>query len=272
MTIYIYLVRHAQGQHNVAADHTLRDPDLTALGIEQSTQLAISFPYHDRITHLISSPMRRTLRTCFYGFKNRGKGDDNGTRKPILALPELQELSTMPCDVGSSVAKLDAEFNTSEEKVVDLSELPDGWQLFKLDSNSLFAPNMDRLEKRAWQARRRLREIGQKYERDHPGQDAHIVVVSHGAFIHFLTGDWEGMTKEGQAGTDWRNAEWRVFEFVEGDEDEVRLRETEESWRRRKGDTPRLTETQQRELKTNVERVLEEDKKEWKKVTVCFQE
>ena len=193
--------------------------------------------------------MRRTLRTCFYGFKNRGKGDDNGTRKPILALPELQELSAMPCDVGSPVAKLDAEFNTPEEKVVNLSQLSDGWQLFKLDSNSPFAPYVNKLEKRAREARSRLREIGQKYERDRPGQGAHIVVVSHGAFIPFLTGDWEGMTKEGQAGTDRRNAEWRVFEFVEGDEEEVRLRETEENWRRRKGDSPRLTEMQQSELK-----------------------
>ena len=77
MPIYLHLVRHAQGYHNLsAANHTLPDPDLTPLGKEQCAALRRAFPLHDKVTYLVASPMRRTLYTCLYAF---GDDDADGT-------------------------------------------------------------------------------------------------------------------------------------------------------------------------------------------------
>jgi hypothetical protein len=62
------------------------------------------------------------------------------------------------------------------------------------------------------------------------------------------------------AGTGWANTEWRTYEFAGGEEDEeARLKETGDSWSRRKGSASGLTETEQMELKVAVEgRLVEE--------------
>ncbi|KAL2161942.1 hypothetical protein VTH06DRAFT_7727, partial [Thermothelomyces fergusii] len=54
---------------------------------------------------------------------------------------------------------------------------------------------------------------------------------------------------------------WRTYEFVDradGDEDEASLRETDASWRRRRGSAAPLTETEQRELRAATEGRLRE--------------
>lgn len=56
------------------------------------------------------------------------------------------------------------------------------------------------------------------------------------------------------AGTGWENTEWRSYEFIEptGNDDEASIRETEESWRRRRGSAKPLGETEQQQARAAV--------------------
>lgn len=111
---YIHLVRHAQGYHNLSVEnYQIPDPDLTPLGEEQCAKLRKNFPYHDNITYLVASPMRRTLRTCLLSF---APAIEKG--KKVIALPELQEVSTAPCDIGTDAKVLAEQF---KDEPVDFS-------------------------------------------------------------------------------------------------------------------------------------------------------
>ncbi|KAK4134974.1 phosphoglycerate mutase-like protein [Trichocladium antarcticum] len=258
MPTYIHLVRHAQGFHNSTGNHQIRDPDLTPLGEEQCARLQAEFPLLPQITHLVASPLRRTLHTCLLSF--RPALQNAAVSNTVTAVPGLQEISTMPCDVGSSRAALAAEFGGR----VDLRLVDDAWT-DKASAASPYAPDMRKLEARARAARVWLRELGRAFEAAHPGVDAHIVAVTHGGFLHFLTQDWDGMNP--RSGTGWANAEWRTYGFVEGPEGEgegeARLREREVSWRRRRGSETGLSETEQMELRSAVGLGLETERRKW---------
>jgi broad specificity phosphatase PhoE len=183
--ITIHCVRHAQGYHNLNnANHKLPDPDLTPLGESQCQALQKNFPYHDRITHLVASPLRRTLYTCLLGFEA-----EVNSGKTVVALPEVQETSDLPCDTGSDPAKLKEEFGKGRwEGAVDLTLVHEGWN--DKSSHTRWAPTAEAIEIRARQARRWLRDLGKQYD----GQ-AEIVVVTHGGFLHYFTEDWTGHEK-----------------------------------------------------------------------------
>lgn len=168
----IHLVRHAQGYHNLSVENeSIHDPDLTELGLEQCAALRSAFPHHASVTRLAASPLRRTLYTCIHGF---------GTDKlyPIAALDVLQEVSAAPCDTGSDVEKLAAEFENKGQ----WDGVREGWT--DKGPSSMFEPNLHKLTARAREARRALREMA--------GQgDDHVVAVTHGGFLHFLTDDFQ---------------------------------------------------------------------------------
>ncbi|GAB1315710.1 hypothetical protein MFIFM68171_05920 [Madurella fahalii] len=253
MPTYIHLVRHAQGFHNLTpANHALPDPNLTPLGREQCSLLCKSFPFHSQLTHLVASPFRRTLYTCLLSFEPAVRAGHK-----VMALPDVQEVSNLPCDTGSPAEKLAAEFGAGAHAgTVDLGLLTPGWH--DKSAGSPYAPEMGKLEARARRARVWLREVGRRWGAENPGKDAHIVVVTHGGFLHFLTQDWDGMNM--QKGTGWENTEWRSYEFANGEEDEeARLRETEVSWRRRRGSAKGLTETEQMELRMAIGKAMEEE-------------
>lgn len=186
MPTYIHLVRHAQGFHNLSAENQqFPDPDLTPKGEEQCATLQANFPYHDKVTHLVASPMRRTLRTCLLSFSPEVKAG-----KRVIALPEIQEVSTLPCDIGSDPDVLSRDFDSAQ---VDLGLVKEGWN--DKSSGTPWAPTIKSLEDRARKARVWLRELGEGGDNG----DSHIVVVSHGGYLHFFTEDWDGM--DASAGT-----------------------------------------------------------------------
>lgn len=240
--IVIHCVRHAQGYHNLnVAGHQLHDPDLTELGISQCAELRKSFPYHDKVTHLVASPLRRTLYTCLLGFEKEAKQD----LKKVTALPELQETSDLPCDTGSDPAKLQAEFTKGEwAGIVDLSLVKDGWN--DKSAGTPWAPEASKIEARAKAARKWLRELGQK-----SGKDAEIVIVTHGGYLHYFTEDWNGYDKF--VGTGWANTEFRSYTFRSEDDDNASLVETPESREWRRGDDKPLSATEQEQLKIVAE-------------------
>ncbi|KAK4461585.1 histidine phosphatase superfamily [Cladorrhinum samala] len=260
---YVHLVRHAQGFHNLCVEnHQLPDPDLTPLGLEQCSALRSSFPHHDKITHLVASPMRRTIYTCLHSF---APAVERGIK--VVALPDIQEVSPFPCDVGSDPEKLQREFGDAGQ--VDLGLVREGWNDKGIGSE--YAPEMRKLEVRAARARKFFRDLAKKGDRNRNGNGStnhhdndggeeeatNVVAVTHGGFLHFLTEDWDGL--ELGKGTGWHNCEWRTYEVLEeGDRGEVRLKEVEDSWRRRRGSLEGLSETEQMELKSAYGKDLDE--------------
>jgi broad specificity phosphatase PhoE len=240
VSITIHCVRHAQGYHNLnTANHSILDPLLTPLGERQCSNLSAEFPHHSKITHLVASPLRRTLYTTLLSFPSLVLTQN----LKVTALPELQETSNLPCDTGSAPSVLISEFASGKwAGCVDFSLLEDNWTDKSLSSP--YAPTKKALENRARTVRRWLRELGRGGPDE--GQDAEIVVVTHGGLLHFLTEDWGGFV--GSAGTGWANAEYRSYRFKNGDGDEQESwEETEESRKRRSGHEIPLTEDEQRE-------------------------
>ncbi|KAK2589375.1 hypothetical protein QQS21_012949 [Conoideocrella luteorostrata] len=238
----IHLVRHAQGFHNLSVENeSIRDPDLTALGEQQCADLRASFPAHAKLTKLVASPLRRTIYTCDLVF---GGGSGSGSKNlyPIVLMDNLQEVSDSPCDTGSSKDKLVSEFGSR----IDVQRVRDGWM--EKSEGTVFEPTMAALTARAKEARRELKRIAEEADGD-------IAVVSHGGFLHFLTDDWEGVPLE--RGTAWSNCMCRSYTFAASpdDKDDVRLVETQESWRRRQpvATKQQLTAMEQRELRAVVQ-------------------
>ncbi|KAK4232599.1 histidine phosphatase superfamily [Podospora fimiseda] len=242
---YVHLVRHAQGFHNLCVEnHQLPDPDLTPLGKSQCAALQKDFPHHDKVTHLVASPMRRTIYTCLLSFE---PVVERGIK--VVALPDIQEVSPFPCDLGSEPEVLEKEF---DEKV-DLGLVNEGWNDKGIGSE--YAPEMRKLEVRARRAREWFRDLGKGNEGEE--REVNVVAVTHGGFLHFLTEDWDGMDLN--KGTGWGNCEWRSYEVVveEGEGGGARLKEIEQSWRRRRGSLQGLSETEQMELRSAVGKELE---------------
>ena len=258
----IHLVRHAQGFHNLAPENDfIQDPELTPLGEEQCAALRAAFPDHARVTHLVASPLRRTLATAVAAF---------GTPAlyPLTALDVLQEVSDAPCDTGSGLERLRGDFGDK----VDLARVRAEWM--EKGEGSVFEPTLEALTARAKESRRALRDIA-------GNGDEHVVAVSHGGFLHFLTDDWQGipggsgeplvlpspcrfrsrplpenpLTADTVA-TGWANCEYRSYHFVDptGADEDAALVETDESWRRRQPTQKPLSALEQRELRIATQR------------------
>ena len=164
----------------------MKDPLLTPFGEQQCSTLREDFPNHDKISLLISSPLRRTIYTAFLAFP---PALANGHCQPnIIALPEIQETSDFPCDLGSDVDALRKEMKENHVPV-DLSLVKEGWNVKTL--NNKWSPSCEALAKRATEARRYIRDKVVQLKKD--GQEnPEVVVVTHGGFLHYFTEDWEG--------------------------------------------------------------------------------
>ncbi|KAF2767303.1 phosphoglycerate mutase family protein [Teratosphaeria nubilosa] len=223
----IHCVRHAQGYHNLSvANHSMHDPLLTPLGEQQCRNLAKAFPYHDAVEAVVASPIKRTMYTALLGF-----GPDIAAKGlKVVALPELQETSDLPCDTGSSPAEVAKEF---EGKPVDLALLTEEW----CSKRGKYAPHAQAIEARARDARKWL--MGR--------QEKEIIVVSHGGFLHYFTEDWTGSDKF--QGTGWANTEFRSYTFSTHDPNNAHLVETTASRKRRLGHEKPLDQNEQEQLK-----------------------
>jgi broad specificity phosphatase PhoE len=156
----IHLVRHAQGFHNLCqANQTIHDPLLTPRGKDQCTELQTNFPYHSGVDLIVSSPIRRTLYTSLLSFDH----DIKTKGLTIIALPEIQETSDLPCDTGSSPEELAQEF---AGKPIDFSLVKHGWNV----KTGRWSPSKEVIAQRALEAREWLIR--------RPEQE--IVVVTHG--------------------------------------------------------------------------------------------
>lgn len=163
-----------------------------------------------KVDLLLASPMRRTIQTALTAFS---PVVERGLR--VLAVPSAQEATAENSDVGSDVETIKGWFGDR----VDLSLLKPGWN-DKVGDN---ACDVKTIMSRARQLRTWIKERPEK----------EIVLVSHGRFAHYLTGevDAEGV----QTTAYWINDEFRTYEFVDdaSDPGEAMIAETEEGRIRR---------------------------------------
>ena len=146
----------------MCAENTkIHDPDLTPLGKQQCAELQKKFPHHHGVDLIVSSPIRRTLYTALLSFED----DIQKKQLTIIALPELQETSDLPCDTGSSVSQLANEF---AGKSIDFTHVQPEWTV----KTGKWSPEKEAIKKRAQEAREWLAKRPEK----------EIVVVTHGSY------------------------------------------------------------------------------------------
>jgi broad specificity phosphatase PhoE len=186
MASQIHLVRHAESVHNITKNFSTLDPSLTKLGIEQAGQLVHKFTRSSSIGVIITSPLTRAVQTTLAGFPHvldqrnftpgsTAGGIEGGAR--LIIDPDLQERSELPCDTGSERAVLETAFPG-----VDFKVLGDNWQA----KEGAYSADDAAVEARANKVRRRLAEVAEELKDE---QKKDIVVVTHGVFMKFLSGD-----------------------------------------------------------------------------------
>ncbi|KAF2149363.1 PGAM-domain-containing protein [Myriangium duriaei CBS 260.36] len=229
----VHLVRHAQGFHNLnVANHTMHDPLLTPVGIEQCRTLAKDFPYTADVDLVVASPLKRTVYTALYSFPE----PIEKKKLKVIAMPELQETSDLPCDTGSDPEEIAREF---QGKPLDTSALATAEGKHWNDKKGRWAPHSDAIVARAADAR--------KWLLARPEKD--IVVVTHGGFLHYFTEDWTGANKFAGS-TGWANTEFRTYTFQSPSD--PTLVETPESRERREGKEKPLSKEEQKNLQRSA--------------------
>jgi len=123
-----------------------------------------------------------------------------------------EEASDAPSDTGREPDVLRKEF----PDIVDFNHVKAGWYIHEGD----YAVDPKSLNTRAAKLRRFIRERREK----------EVVLVSHGFFAHYLTGD---VNEKGEQTTPWwKETELRTFLFL-NDGEEAMIKETDESMLRR---------------------------------------
>ncbi|KAF2116117.1 histidine phosphatase superfamily [Lophiotrema nucula] len=227
----IHLIRHAQGYHNLSIEsHSLPDPELTTEGEQQCLRLSSKIDDIQAIDCIVASPLKRTLWTALVTFRAVLQSRP-GMR--VIALPELQETSTLPCDIGTDVEQLKQEM---EGHPIDWTYVQSDWNS---KSTGRYVPRADIVTSRAQMSRRFLQ----------CREEQQVAVVTHGSFLHFLSEDWMEYAKFG--GTGWANTEMRTYTFDLSSVDAINnasMRETPSSIARRFNSLRPLTIDEQLQL------------------------
>ncbi|KAH0273202.1 phosphoglycerate mutase-like protein, partial [Aureobasidium melanogenum] len=212
----IYVVRHAQGHHNVNNQHHLRDPHVTDLGRTQCTNLSNTFPKSSLPASLtiMASPLIRTIQTACLGF-----GDVLKERPDVkfLLVPFAQEIANQPCDIGYPQAELKQKIAAWLEQEnfgfgierMDWSLVEEGWN----SKAGPYAASLEAVTGRVAALRATLYA--------YPSEA--VILVTHGAFLHFFTGDWASF--DGAKGTGYENCEFREFAWETEDAQGIHLKE-----------------------------------------------
>ncbi|KAF5878136.1 putative phosphoglycerate mutase protein [Botrytis fragariae] len=139
--------------------------------------------------HILCSPLRRTLQTALLSLSPR-------TTIPITVDPELREYGSVPNCTGSSIAELKRK-HEGVGIAVDFSRVKEGWERNGERDGGYIGGRWRRSREQRERSQRvlkRLWEVGREgleAERERgSGRDVEILVISHGEFLHGLTGDY----------------------------------------------------------------------------------
>ena len=175
----IHLIRHAQAAHNVDHNTSLSDPLLTASGVAEAETFLDGYPFLNRPTLILVSPLRRCIATALSAFdpSTNPRAAHYFDHLPrIVCLPHLQETTESPCDTGSPLSMLKAEYGEHVEFPEDFF----GDEEWYKKAGTVFANDNELLSKRAEFVRNFILQCS----------DQEIVVVTHGDFSHFLVNRW----------------------------------------------------------------------------------
>ncbi|MEE9320908.1 MAG: histidine phosphatase family protein [Granulosicoccus sp.] len=167
----VYLIRHAQSVFNAIYDPDKPDPmifdaPLSELGVQQAARAQAKI-HQLAITRLIVSPLTRTLQTATLIF-----GKSLATE--INAVVREQLINS--CDMGRAPQKLAIEFPHH-----DFNHLPEcWWHDEEKDHRGLSVESHGSLLQRADEFARYLQQNNHNHHK--------TAIVSHGNFIHALTG------------------------------------------------------------------------------------
>lgn len=184
----LLLIRHAQAEHNVTSDWSIRDAPLTQHGKQQCLELQESLKQSEiahKVERIVVSAQRRTLQTATIGL-------DFLIQKGIPVIPSAnwQENADKPCDTGSPLDVISSEFPQYDFSSVD-PNFP--------DKTTGGPRNPYAFTERAILARGQtcLKELYSRPEKV-------IAVVSHSGFLRTAV-----------CNRMFFNADWRVFTFDE---------------------------------------------------------
>ncbi|KAF2180857.1 hypothetical protein K469DRAFT_590724, partial [Zopfia rhizophila CBS 207.26] len=135
-----------------------------------------------------------------------GFGVENGVE--LTLEPDLQERSALPCDTGSERHVLKKEFLN-----LGLESLSESWQV----KVGQYAADDDSVTLRAGRKRKKLEQLNAAL-RGNERRD--IVVVTHGVFMKFLSGEWD---------IDLPKAGWRSYTICNDKEDRTILTPVDET-------------------------------------------
>ncbi|WWC61927.1 uncharacterized protein I303_104513 [Kwoniella dejecticola CBS 10117] len=204
----LYLVRHAQAEHNLAEEYFLPDAPLTDLGRMQSQELCDRTKETIQKTAelIVSSPLRRTMETMLIGFKDlKERLDHDKEGQGVILLELLREVDDWPCNTPLYPVSVLKASNDGIFASLDFSTLSEDYA-----SQTGILDPVNAAE-RAKQVRRWLRDRPEK----------EIVVVAHGTILGYIV---DGHRSD----RNWENVEVKTYTFLSDDDEEALLSEIEQ--------------------------------------------
>ncbi|KAF7894447.1 uncharacterized protein EAF01_009898 [Botrytis porri] len=184
--IIIHFVRHAEGYNNLRTPGAgnLTDPLLTPHGKSQCLTLRTQFS-RLKPQHILCSPLRRTLQTALLSLPR--------TRIPITVDPELREYGSVPNCTGTPIGELKRKHEGVKMGFeIDFERVNEGWERNRERDGGYVGGRWRRSREqreRSVRVLERLWELGRERLEKKEG-DVEILVISHGEFLHGLTGDY----------------------------------------------------------------------------------
>ncbi|XDG03170.1 hypothetical protein ABKA04_002785 [Annulohypoxylon sp. FPYF3050] len=222
----IHVFRTAETNRTVMARHgsveeafmSFKDSGLSENGLKQCQEFSDRSKFFStmgpvgRVTHVVSSPLQSSIYSCRIAL------DRIASSTSIILRPELMDTGLLAPVFGTDYVTLYQQF----AGMADLSALSHGWE--SVDADSPNAHDIEKIKARTTAGRKWLMELA----RD-AGENAHIVVMTHGKTAHFLTDDFQGAGAPKDR--DWDgDLSWRSYKF---DFDAEKMVETPESLERR---------------------------------------
>jgi broad specificity phosphatase PhoE len=180
-----------QAYHNLRENPDRRiitDPKLTQLGVKQALSLKETFIPTNNVTHILCSPLTRTLQTAQIAFE-----DLISQGLKVVAYPDLREHGSGPTSTGTSLQELQHLLHNANQ-ITDLSLVPEGWEMNDKECKDERRIRARRVRKELWElGQEALKETGGKWKgyevsRGATHQNIEILVVSHGAFLQKMLG------------------------------------------------------------------------------------